>query len=294
MGWLTREAAKLQEDTEKRSMPSGVWDKCGACGAISTVEEIEASLLVCPSCGHHRRFPAERRVELLIDPSTFYEWDHALCSLDPLKFNDGRSYQERLEATQKKTRRYDAIITGAGLLEGRPVGLGVMDFFWMGGSMGSVVGERIVRLFTRSRLLGLPVILVSSSGGARMHEGLTSLMQMAKTSAAVALHREARLPFISVLTDPTTGGVAASFAMLGDVNYAEPGATIGFAGRRVIESTLRQKLPDDFQTAEFCLEHGVIDRIVSRSQMKALLAQTLALLCPHDHSSWSPQTPPAA
>jgi acetyl-CoA carboxylase carboxyl transferase subunit beta len=294
MGWLTREAAKLQEDTEKRSMPSGVWDKCGGCGAISTVEELEVNLLVCPSCGHHRRFPAEKRVELLIDPNTFYEWDHTLCSIDPLKFNDGRSYEERLLATQKKTSRYDAIITGVGLLEGQAVGLGVMDFFWMGGSMGAVVGERIVRLFTRCRLLNLPVILVSSSGGARMHEGLTSLMQMAKTSAVVGMHREARLPYISVLTDPTTGGVAASFAMLGDVNYAEPGATIGFAGRRVIESTLRQTLPDDFQTAEFCLEHGVIDRIVPRSQMKSLLAQTLTLLCADDHPSRSPQTPSAA
>jgi acetyl-CoA carboxylase carboxyl transferase subunit beta len=180
----------------------------------------------------------------------------------------------------KKTNRYDSILTGAGLLNGRPVALGVLDFFWMGGSMGAVVGERMYRLFTRARKLNMPVIIVSSSGGARMHEGLISLMQMAKTSAAIALHKEAGLAYLSILCDPTTGGVAASFAMLGDVHFAEPKSTIGFAGRRVIENIIRQKLPENFQTAEFCFDHGVIDRIVKRSEMKELLARTLHILSP--------------
>ena len=179
----------------------------------------------------------------------------------------------------KKTSKYDAVLTGAGMLNGRPVALGVLDFFWMGGSMGSVVGERINRMFARARKNNLPVILVSSSGGARMQEGLLSLMQMAKTSAAIALHKEAGLPFISIMCDPTTGGVAASFAMLGDLNFAEPKSTIGFAGRRVIENIIRQKLPDNFQTAEFCFEHGAVDKIVKRQEMKELLSKILNILC---------------
>lgn len=280
MGWLSREPAKLQDAAEKKSFPTGVWDKCPACSEIILVSDLEENHLTCPSCGFHHRLPGEQRVELLIDSETFFEWDHTLVSTDPLSFNDGRSYADRLTNMATKTKRYDAIITGAGYLNGRPVALGVLDFFWMGGSMGSVVGERIARMFTRARKNGMPVIMVSGSGGARMHEGLISLMQMAKTSAAVGLHREAGLPFISVLCDPTTGGVAASYAMLGDVHFAEPGATIGFAGRRVIESVIRQKLPDDFQTAEFCYEHGVVDRIVKRSEMKETISRTLNILCP--------------
>jgi acetyl-CoA carboxylase carboxyl transferase subunit beta len=279
MGWLSREPTKLQDLSDKKSMPSGVWDKCPSCSEIILVSDLEENHLVCPSCNYHHRFPGENRIELLIDADTFYEWDHELCSEDPLEFNDGRSYASRLEAMAAKTKRYDAIITGAGHLDGRPVAIGVLDFFWMGGSMGTVAGERIVRLFARARKLSMPVIIVSSSGGARMHEGLISLMQMAKTSAAVGLHKEAGLPYISVMCDPTTGGVAASYAMLGDVHLAEPGATIGFAGRRVIENIIRQKLPDDFQTAEFCFEHGVIDKIVKRAEMKSLISRTLAILC---------------
>ncbi len=280
MGWLSREPAKLQDSLQKKSFPSGVWEKCPSCSEIILASDLEENHLVCPSCGHHNRFPAEQRIELLIDDNTFYEWDSTLCSLNPLEFDDGRSYEERLQNMAKKTKRYDALISGAGLLDGKPVALGVLDFFWMGGSMGTVVGERITRLFTRARKLSLPVIIVSSSGGARMHEGLISLMQMAKTSAAVGLHKDAGLPFVSVLCDPTTGGVAASYAMLGDVHIAEPGSTIGFAGRRVIENIIRQKLPDDFQTAEFCFDHGVVDKIVKRSEMKSFLSRLLNILTP--------------
>jgi acetyl-CoA carboxylase carboxyl transferase subunit beta len=278
MGWLSREPAKLQDASEKKSMPSGVWDKCPSCSEIVLVSELFENLMVCPSCQHHYRLPGEQRVEMLIDPDTFYEWDHNLQSIDPLSFHDGRSYAERLENMAKKTKRYDAIITGAGLLNQTPVAIGVLDFFWMGGSMGSVVGERIVRLFCRAIKHKLPVVIVSGSGGARMHEGLISLMQLGKTAAAVGLLREAGLPFLSVLCDPTTGGVAASYAMLGDIHFAEPRATIGFAGRRVIEKTIRQKLPDDFQTAEFCFDHGVVDRIVHRSDLKKEIHKTLSSL----------------
>ncbi|NBO37089.1 acetyl-CoA carboxylase carboxyltransferase subunit beta [bacterium] len=279
MGWLSREPTRLQDASEKKSIPSGIWEKCAACNEIVLTTDFEENHRVCPSCGFHARLPGEERVELLIDRETFYEWDHDLSSKDPLEFNDGRSYLERLKTLWKRTKRYDAIITGAGLLEGRAVALGVLDFTWMGGSMGTVVGERIRRLFARARSHRMPVIMVSSSGGARMHEGLLSLMQMAKTCAAVAQHRDVGLPFISVLCDPTTGGVAASYAMLGDINLAEPKATIGFAGRRVIETTIRQKLPDDFQTAEFLLNHGMVDRIVKRSEMKDEINRLLSILC---------------
>ncbi len=279
MGWLSREPAKLQDVSEKKSLPSGVWEKCPSCSEIILISDLEENHLVCPTCNYHHRLPGEQRIELLIDNNTFFEWDHTLCSTDPLNFDDGRSYQERLKNMIKKTSKYDAVITGAGFLNGRPIALGVLDFFWMGGSMGSVVGERINRMFARARKNNLPVILVSSSGGARMQEGLLSLMQMAKTSAAIALHKEAGLPFISIISDPTTGGVAASFAMLGDLNFAEPKSTIGFAGRRVIENIIRQKLPDNFQTAEFCFEHGVVDKIIKRQEMKEILSRVLNMIC---------------
>ncbi len=279
MGWLTREPARLQGSSEKKSMPTGVWEKCPECAEIVLASELEENHKVCPHCSFHNRLPGEERIELIIDPDTFYEWDHDIASTDPLLFNDGKAYIEKLQILWKKTRRYDAIITGAGLLNKRPVAIGVLDFFWMGGSMGTVVGERISRMFARARKLNMPVIMVSSSGGARMHEGLLSLMQMAKTCSAVALHRDAGLPFISIMCDPTTGGVAASYAMLGDLNFAEPKATIGFAGRRVIESTIRQKLPDDFQTAEFLLNHGMVDKILRRSEMKEALSRSLGMLC---------------
>jgi len=248
MGWLSRETPKLQDVSEKKALPSGVWDKCPECAEIILVSDLEENHLVCPSCGYHHRFPGAERIALLMDPDTFYEWDHELCSTDPLEFNDGRSYAERLTNMAQKTKNYDAVITGAGFLNERPVALGVLDFFWMGGSMGSVVGERITRMFLRANKHKMPVIMVTGSGGARMHEGLISLMQMAKTAAAVGLHKKAGLPYISVLCDPTTGGVAASYAMLGDINLAEPKATIGFAGRRVIEN-----IPTIFKQRNFVL-----------------------------------------
>jgi acetyl-CoA carboxylase carboxyl transferase subunit beta len=279
MGWLNREPAKLMESSEKKSIPGGVWEKCTECAEIFLTSDLEENNRVCLSCGFHYRLPAPERIELLIDRETFFEWDHDLATLDPLQFDDGRKYAERLQTLWKKTSRYDAVVTGAGLLNGRQVAVGVLDFFWMGGSMGTVVGERIARMFFRARKLNIPVIMVSGSGGARMHEGLLSLMQMAKTCTAAARHRDKGLPFISVLSDPTTGGVAASYAMLGDVNLAEPKATIGFAGRRVIENTIRQKLPDDFQTAEFLLGHGMVDRIVKRTDMKETIHRILNILC---------------
>lgn len=278
MGWLEREPAKLQENSEKKSLPSGVWEKCKSCGEIVLSSDLLQNLQVCPVCGYHNRMKASERIRSTCDPGCFLEWDVNLASSDPLKFNDGTPYALKLEKTQKKTGQNDAVITGAGRILGRPVALGVMDFFWMGGSMGTVVGERLSRMFVRARELNLPAIIFSSSGGARMHEGILSLMQMAKTCARVAEHRQAGLPFISVMCDPTTGGVAASFSMLGDINLAEPRATIGFAGRRVIENTIRQKLPDDFQTAEFLVNHGMVDRIVKRHEMRETLVRLLNLL----------------
>jgi len=278
MGWLSRVPSKLQDVSQKKSFPSGVWSKCPKCNESVLSSDLHANLLVCPFCNFHHKFPVEQRLNLLLDKNSFFEWDDTLASPDPLKFDDGRSYATRLKVMADKTKRYDAIVTGAGLLNSKPVALGILDFFWMGGSMGAVVGERIKRLFLRAQQDKLPVILLSASGGARMHEGLYSLMQLTKTSLAVAMHKELGLPFISVLCDPTTGGVAASFAMLGDINLAEPGATIGFAGRRVIETTIRQKLPEDFQTSEFCLEYGVIDKIVERSDMKDSLDRILNIL----------------
>lgn len=279
MAWLSREPAKLKNSTDRKSFPSGIWHKCQSCAEIILLSDFEENHKVCPKCNYHHRLTVEERLDVLIDKDSFFEWDFNLVSTDPLGFHDGKSqYSKKLQALREKTKRSDAIVTGVGKLEGNPVAIGIMDFFWMGGSMGSVVGEKIKRLFTRARILSLPVVIVSSSGGARMHESLFSLMQMVKTSAAVSLHRESGFPFISVLADPTTGGVAASFSLLGDINIAEPVATIGFAGRRVIENTIRQKLPDNFQTSEFCQEHGVIDKIVKRSELKKTISTLVSLL----------------
>jgi len=278
MGWLTREPPKVTGESEKKAIPSGIWEKCPRCSEIMLVSDLEENQRVCLHCSYHYRLTANERLDQLTDSNTFEEWDPNLVSEDPLVFNDGRSYSKRLLSQFEKSGRTDAIVTGGAQLGGVNIGIGVFDFFWMGGSMGAVVGERLVRLFHRSRKLQLPVVIVSSSGGARMHEGLVSLMQMARTCAVVHQHREASLPFLSILADPTTGGVAASFATLGDFNISEPGATIGFAGRRVIESTIRQKLPDDFQTSEFCLEHGLLDLVVRRSDLKKTLANILDIL----------------
>jgi acetyl-CoA carboxylase carboxyl transferase subunit beta len=230
---------------------------------------------VCPKCGHHFRVPPELYLDIFTDPGTFREIDAKVASSDPLSFTDLKTYPSRLSAAMKKTGRNDAIVTGTATLDAIPIAVGVMDFQFIGGSMGSVVGEKIARLARQAHREKRPLILVSASGGARMMEGIYSLMQMAKTSVALAQLHEAGIPFISVLTDPTTGGVTASFSMLGDVHLAEPGALIGFAGPRVIEETIRQELPDGFQRAEFLLEHGIVDRVVDRRELRETTVRLL-------------------
>jgi acetyl-CoA carboxylase carboxyl transferase subunit beta len=274
MSWFKRPERKLQA-TEKRDMPSDVWEKCPSCSGILYRQKLQENWNVCPECGFHLRLPAPDYLDLLLDRRTFVESDAGLRSADPLGFVDLKSYTDRLADAERKSGRGEAIITGDGKLETIPVGIGVMDFSFIGGSMGSVVGEKIARVGLRALESKMPLIVVSASGGARMMEGIFSLMQMAKTSAVLAQLDEAGLPFVSVLTDPTTGGVTASYAMLGDVNLAEPGSLIGFAGPRVIEQTIKQELPEGFQRAEFLLEHGMVDRIVDRREMKREIARIL-------------------
>ena len=257
--------------SEKRSVGKGVFRKCDGCGETTYGSVLADRFGVCAQCGHHHKLDEAGWRRLLLDDGALEEWDAALSAKDPLGFSDGKPYGERLLAAQKSGRR-DAVVIGRGAIEGAPVAFGLFQFAFMGGSMGSVVGEKIARLFERGTDAKLPVVLVSASGGARMQEGILSLMQMAKTVGALARHRDARLPFLSVLAHPTTGGVAASFALLGDLNIAEPGALIGFAGPRVIETTIRQKLPEGFQRSEFLRSHGMVDVIVSRLEMKASLS----------------------
>ena len=254
------------------------WIQCNACREMVYRPEIERNLKVCPKCHYHFRISAADRIGLLLDEGSFVEWDANLEPLDPLEFKDRLKYSERVKDTQQSTRLKEAIKSGKGKIQGEPVVIGVMDFEFMGGSMGSVVGEKIARLVERAIEEECGVVIFSASGGARMQEGILSLMQMVKTSAALARLKEKGLPYISVLTDPTTGGVSASFAMLGDIILAEPKATIGFAGARVIEQTIKQKLPDGFQRSEYLLSHGMIDRIVERREMKAILGKILAIL----------------
>ncbi len=271
MAWFRKEKQKLTS-ADKRELPSDVFDKCPNCGEILYRNRLAQNLFVCPACGHHHRIVASDYVDLLLDEDSFTETEPRMRSADPLGFRDLKPYTERLRSAERKTGRNEAVITGYGELDGIAVDLAVMDFAFIGGSMGSVVGEKITRAGRRALAESEPLIVVSASGGARMMEGILSLMQMAKTSAALARLHEAHLPFISILTNPTTGGVTASYAMLGDVNIAEPGALIGFAGPRVIEQTIRQELPEGFQRAEFLLEHGMVDAIVDRRAMKARVA----------------------
>ncbi|HEX7050230.1 MAG TPA: acetyl-CoA carboxylase, carboxyltransferase subunit beta [Longimicrobiales bacterium] len=274
MTWFRKPKQKLKAG-DRRELPADVFEKCPRCGEILYRARLAQNLFVCPACGFHLRIGADDYIRLLLDEDTFKESDAALRSGDPLGFTDLKPYRERLEAAERKAGRGDAVRTGQGMLDGIPVCLGVMDFAFIGGSMGSVVGEKLARLSRRAREERQPLIVVSASGGARMMEGILSLMQMAKTSAALsALHR-AGVPYISILTDPTTGGVTASYAMLGDANLAEPGALIGFAGPRVIEQTIKQKLPDGFQRSEFLLEHGMLDAIVDRRELKATVGRLL-------------------
>jgi acetyl-CoA carboxylase carboxyl transferase subunit beta len=274
--WFRRRPSGPEKsDRRKVTVPEGLWIKCNNCGEIIYSKEIDRNLKVCPKCEYHFRITAKERIDLLVDPGTFKEFDSQIHSEDPLQFKDSQKYRDRIKAAVKKTGLSDAVISGTCTLDGVPIVLTVFDFFFMGGSMGSVVGEKITRAIEKAVDNRCGMVIISSSGGARMQEGALSLMQMAKTSAALARLRRERLPFISVLTDPTTGGVTASFAMLGDVNLAEPKALIGFAGPRVIEQTIRQELPEGFQRSEFVLEHGMIDRIVNRKELKKTLVTLL-------------------
>lgn len=278
MTWFKREKKPIENPTpveERRVRTEGMWIKCNACRAIIWKKDLETNWEVCPKCDHHFRLGARRRLELLLDDEHWTEHDADLATSDPLQFTDTRPYAQRLKEAQKKCGMTDAILTAEGKLNGRPVICCSMEFGFIGGTMGAVVGEKVARAIERCLAQKWPLVIVSCSGGARMMEGAVSLMQLAKVSAALARLDESRVPFISVITDPTTGGVTASYAMLGDLNIAEPGALIGFAGPRVIEQTIRQKLPEGFQTAEFLLEHGFLDAVVSRTQLKAYISQAL-------------------
>jgi acetyl-CoA carboxylase carboxyl transferase subunit beta len=277
--WPDKKAPDL-DASEKKTLGKGVFRKCDGCGETLTAEALHASFEVCPACGQHHKLAAGRWRELLLDEGRLDEWDAHLEPCDPLHFSDGKPYIERVAAAQKSSKAKEAIEIGRATIGGKPVAYGAFLFAFMGGSMGSVVGEKIARLFERATAEKLPVVLLQASGGARMQEGILSLMQMAKTVAALERFRGAKLPYLSVLLHPTTGGVAASFALLGDVNIAEPRALIGFAGPRVIEQTIRQKLPEGFQRSEFLLAHGMVDRIVSRLDMKAEIEKLLGHLGP--------------
>jgi acetyl-CoA carboxylase carboxyl transferase subunit beta len=274
MAWFKRESGELEPTGEKRVRTEGLWVKCEGCRQIIWKKDLEANWNVCPRCDRHFRIDAKTRLALLLDDENYQVEDANLASTDPLRFVDVRSYSERLKRTQSETGLKDAIINAAGTLEGRPVIISSMEYSFIGGSMGAVVGEAITRAIERAAAQRKPLVIVSASGGARMMEGVVSLMQMVKISAALARLDQARVPYISVLTDPTTGGVTASFAMLGDLNIAEPGALIGFAGPRVIEQTIRQKLPEGFQTSEFLLQHGMLDAIVPRKELKSYIARS--------------------
>ncbi|MDA0215881.1 MAG: acetyl-CoA carboxylase, carboxyltransferase subunit beta [Cyanobacteria bacterium] len=265
---------RVTQDVEEGD---GLWSKCPECGLVVYRKDLVANASVCKGCGHHNRIDSEERIALIADPGSFEPLDSSLAPTDPLGFKDRRSYADRLRDSQQSTGLLDAVVTGLCRTSGLPLALGVMDFRFMGGSMGSVVGEKLTRLIETATARRYPVLIVCASGGARMQEGMLSLMQMAKISAALERHRQAELLYLPLLTYPTTGGVTASFAMLGDLILAEPKALIGFAGRRVIEQTLREKLPEGFQTAEYLREHGFVDAIVDRTRLKATLASLLKL-----------------
>jgi acetyl-CoA carboxylase carboxyl transferase subunit beta len=275
MAWFRKERKARTPSRERLEIPADAWDKCEECGHVDIREKFERALQVCPQCGHHRRIDARRYVAILTDPESFEELFTDIRPVDALRFE---SYSDRLLVTQKRVGMADAIITGYATLRGAPLHLGVMEFGFMGGSMGSVVGEKIARLTQRSLEQRVPLVLVSTSGGARMQEGILSLMQMAKTSALIAQMRDEGIPYISIMTNPTTGGVSASYAMQGDINLAEPGAVIGFAGPRVIKQTIGQDLPEGFQTSEFLLDHGMIDAVVPRADLADTVAHLLRLM----------------
>lgn len=278
MAWFKRESTEIQSPEEKRVRTEGLWVKCDGCRQIIWKKELEDNFNVCPKCDYHFRIDASGRIALLLDEGSYQVHDDKLASTDPLSFSDTRPYKTRLQKSQSETGLKDAIINAEGNLHGRPVIISSMEYSFIGGSMGAVVGEAITRAIERACQQRKPIIVVSASGGARMMEGVISLMQMAKISAALARLDDACLPYISVLTDPTTGGVTASYAMLGDLNIAEPGALIGFAGPRVIEQTIRQKLPEGFQRSEFLVQHGMLDAVVHRKEMKGYIARALEFM----------------
>ena len=278
MTWFKRQSGQLDTSGEKKVRTEGLWVKCDHCRQIIWKKDLEDNLNVCPKCDKHFRIDARTRLAQLLDDNEYEVSDTGLVSTDPLKFVDLKSYSSRLKQAQAETGLNDAVINARGKLNGRPVIVSAMEYAFIGGSMGAVVGEAITRAIEQATETKLPIVIISASGGARMMEGVISLMQLAKISAALARLDEAKVPYISVLTDPTTGGVTASFAMLGDLNIAEPGALIGFAGPRVIEQTIRQKLPQGFQRSEFLLEHGMLDAVVHRKQMKAYIARALEFM----------------
>lgn len=274
MDWFKRKKEALKP-TDKKELPDGLWVKCDSCGEIIYKKELEKKLHVCPKCDYHFRIGSNEYIALMFDTGTFEEFNQHIQATDPLKFKDSKRYSEKYKATVKKTGMNEAVITGTGEIEKNKVVMALMDFKFLGGSMGSVVGEKISRAIDMALEREQPMIILSSSGGARMHEGILSLMQMAKTSAKLARLAEHKIPYISILTNPTTGGTTASYAMLGDIHIAEPGALIGFAGPRVIKQTIGQDLPPGFQRSEFVQEHGFIDMIVHRHELKQRLAGLL-------------------
>jgi acetyl-CoA carboxylase carboxyl transferase subunit beta len=280
LAWFKRESSEIQANEEKRVRTEGLWVKCEGCRQIIWKKELEDNLNVCPKCDYHFRIDSAQRLMLLLDEDSIETQDESLESTDPLNFSDTRPYKARLEKSKAASGLKDAIINATGTMNSKPVIVSAMEYSFIGGSMGAVVGEAITRAVERACKERKPIIVVSASGGARMMEGVVSLMQMAKISAALARLDSAKVPYISVLTDPTTGGVTASYAMLGDLNIAEPGALIGFAGPRVIEQTIRQKLPEGFQTSEFLVKHGMLDAVVHRKDMKSYITRALDFMTP--------------
>lgn len=279
MAWFSRSKENIAPDTKKKEdMPDGLWEKCPDCGEIINKKQLENNFFTCIKCDYHFRIGSEQYIKILLDKDSFKEMDRKMRSADPLEFEDTKRYKDRIDSTIKKTGLYDAIKTGTGKINSREVALGCMDFGFIGGSMGSVVGEKLARLAVKARKNKIPLIIISSSGGARMMEGALSLMQMAKTSGRLAELADAKIPYISILTDPTTGGTTASYAMLGDIIIAEPKALIGFAGPRVIKQTIGKDLPEGFQRSEFLLEHGFVDLISHRKDLKMNLSNILDIL----------------
>ena len=277
MAWFRKDKSGLAQQ-EKKNIPEGLWTKCNSCGEVVYGKKMEELLWVCPSCDYHFRISSQRYIDLLLDEGNLEEYDINLTSKDPLKFKDSKKYPDRIRAAQLKTGQKDGVIAGISTIEGIKVSFAIMNFEFIGGSMGSVVGEKIARAIERSISMEIPLIIISCSGGARMQEGILSLMQMAKTSALLAVLAEKKIPYISVLTNPTTAGVMASYASLGDVIIAEPKALLGFAGPRVIQQTIGQDLPEGFQSTEFFLEKGFVDKIVNRKELRSTVASLLRFM----------------